>query len=404
MKQLVERSRKFPVKPSEVTIGSIAQSSVVITDGSSESHSHIGEILQLKTPTEVINGVAKSFSIKLENLKPNTAYEKIYSVRWCNPTASLFSEYVDVPRFKTLLPRPVAIDSNKVTVTPYPDHVVIKDGTTRDLQVEEGTLKAYKVSDGTVVASSSNNTISIPDLTMETAYTDWYGIYWENSVGKTSKVTLDFTTTTAKPVDIDPSKINVEVAPYSVVIKDLTPRETSSKELTLHIYDVSTGKDINSSSTGVNSVQLTGLTPETSYDSKYGLYWTNAGGTSKRVTFTFTTAKLPKPVDIDPEKVTVEVAAGHIVITDNTPRDVKTEQSKLKGYRVSDGVVVGSSDYGGNFVWATTSGLKPNTTYSDIYGIFWSNSSGESNRVKVSFTTLSDTTKSDTTTEDTTTE
>lgn len=154
--------------------------------------------------------------------------------------------------------KPVAIDSNKVTVTPYPDHVVIKDGTTRDLQVEEATLKAFKVSDGSIVASSSNNTISIPDLTMETAYTDQYGIYWENSVGKTSKVTLDFTTTTTttKPVDIDPSKINVEVAPYSVVIKDLTPRETSSKELTLHIYDVSTGKDINSSSTGVNSVQL----------------------------------------------------------------------------------------------------------------------------------------------------
>lgn len=363
----------------------------MVTDKNGDPQSHIGENLQLKTPSELINGAVGNFSIKIDNLKPNTAYENMYSIRWYNPGTQLFSEYVDVPRFKTLLAKPVEIDSNKVTVTPYPDHVVIKDGTTRDLQVEESTLKAYKVSDGSIVASSSNNNISIPDLTMETAYTDWYGIYWENSVGKTSKVTLDFTTTTAKPVDIDPSKINVEVAPYSVVIKDLTPRETSSKELTLHIYDVSTGKDINSSSTGVNSVQLTGLTPETSYDSKYGLYWTNAGGTSKRVTFTFTTAKLPKPVDIDPDKVTTVPNPKGAVITDNTSRDTKFEKSRMHLYRVSDGLVMYDAP-GDKPNVAAEYGLKPETIYTEQYGIYWSNSSGESNRVKVTFTTTSDTT------------
>lgn len=44
-------------------------------------------------------------------------------------------------------------------------------------------------------------------------------------------------------------------------------------------------------------------------------------------------------------------------------------------------------------------GLNPETVYIEEYGIYWSNSSGESNRVKVSFTTTSDTTTSDTTTE-----
>lgn len=169
----------------------------MVTDENGDPQSHIGENLQLKTPSELINGAVGNFSIKIDNLKPNTAYENMYSIRWYNPGTQLFSEYVDVPRFKTLLAKPVEIDSNKVTVTPYPDHVIIKDGTIRDLQIEEATLKAFKVSDGSIVASSSNNTISIPDLTMETAYTDQYGIYWENSVGKTSKVTLDFTTTTA---------------------------------------------------------------------------------------------------------------------------------------------------------------------------------------------------------------
>lgn len=101
-------------------------------------------------------------------------------------------------------------------------------------------------------------------------------------------------------------KINFEVAPYSVVIKDLTPRETSSKELTLHIYDVSTGKDINSSSTGVNSVQLTGLTPETVYTDKYGIYWENSSGESNRVKVSFTTTSDTTKSDTTTEDTTTE--------------------------------------------------------------------------------------------------
>lgn len=194
-KQLLERLRKFPVKPSDLSVGSITQSSVVITDGSSESHSHIGEILQLKTPTEVINGVAKSFSIKLENLKPNTAYEKIYSVRWCNPTASLFSEYVDVPRFKTLpIPKPVNTSPSKVTTEVFANRVDIKDSTTRNITDEEATLKAYRVSDGVVVGTSKTNTVSISNLTAETSYANQYGIFWENSSGESNRVKVSFTT------------------------------------------------------------------------------------------------------------------------------------------------------------------------------------------------------------------
>ncbi|WP_162097644.1 hypothetical protein [Companilactobacillus versmoldensis] len=117
----------------------------------------------------------------------------------------------------------------------------------------------------------------------------------------------------------------------------------------------------------------------------------------------FKTLPIPKPVNIDPNKVKVEVFSDHIVVTDNTARNSKDEESKLNSYRVSDNLVLGSSNTS-NFVWIGMKDLKPGTTYTDKYGIYWENSSGESNRVKVSFTTLSDTTKSDTTTEDTTTE
>lgn len=159
---------------------------MVVTDTNGGEQSHTGEILQLKTPSEVIDGESGSFSIKIDNLKPNTSYENMFSIRWYNPKYELSSEYVNVPSFKTLMVKPVNIDSTLVEIETFPDHVIIKDSTTRDLQIEEATLKAFKVSDGSIVASSSDNTITIPDLTMTTEYLDQYGIYWENNEGKSN--------------------------------------------------------------------------------------------------------------------------------------------------------------------------------------------------------------------------
>lgn len=74
----------------------------MVTDKNDDPQSHIGENLQLKTPSDLIDGAVGNFSINIDNLKPNTAYENMYSIRWYNPGTQLFSEYVDVPRFKTL--------------------------------------------------------------------------------------------------------------------------------------------------------------------------------------------------------------------------------------------------------------------------------------------------------------
>lgn len=165
------------------------------TDKNGDPQSHIGENLQLKTPSELINGAVGNFSIKIDNLKPNTAYENMYSIRWYNPGTQLFSEYVDVPRFKTLpIPKPVNTSPSKVTTEVFANRVDIKDSTTRNITDEEATLKAYRVSDGVVVGTSKTNTVSISNLTAETSYANQYGIFWENSSGESNRVKVSFTT------------------------------------------------------------------------------------------------------------------------------------------------------------------------------------------------------------------
>lgn len=171
----------------------------MVTDKNGDPQSHMGENLQLKTPSDLIDGAVGNFSIKIDNLKPNTAYENMYSIRWYNPGTQLFSEYVDVPRFKTLpIPKPVDIDPDKVTTVPSPKGAVITDNTSRDTKFEKSRMHLYRVSDGLVMYDAPGdkpNVVAEYGLKPETIYTEQYGIYWSNSSGESNHVKVSFTTT-----------------------------------------------------------------------------------------------------------------------------------------------------------------------------------------------------------------
>ncbi|WP_164507191.1 hypothetical protein [Companilactobacillus furfuricola] len=165
---------------------------MVVTDTNGDSQSHTGEILQLKTPSEVIDGESGSFSIKIDGLEPNKAYENMFSIRWYNPDSQLVSEYVDVPSFTTLMAKPVDIDPNEILIEWIADGFRAQDNTSRDPGAEKSHFIMYEISTDKIVSEKDYYRVWVEpkDKTPGTTYENTWGVYWRNATGESNRVVL----------------------------------------------------------------------------------------------------------------------------------------------------------------------------------------------------------------------